>query len=397
MFSGRAPWPAPLGGRRAAAATVLALALAAVIAVLPAALHAAAPAAAAPPAWAARLHDELEQVDAANRADIGVYVRDLDTGAAMSYHADEAWYLASTVKLPVAIAVLRGVEQGRWSLETTLTLQATDYVDGSGPTNRQPPGSVLRLGYLLEQMMIWSDNTATDLLIGRVGIDAVNALVRSLVPSGFEPITTMADVRRKLYSQLDPAAARLAGKDFLLLKQQATDLDRRQALARLLQAPIGGFKLSSVDAAYDAYYASGFNSGRLDAYGELLALLVGGKALGSAQTAHLLDVMTRAKTGPQRIKAGLPTGVRFAHKTGTQSARTCDSGIVTVPRPGRDQRVVVAACTRGEASTAGSDRALRQVGAAICRSGVLRVGTDHEPALCDAAPRAEPRLDAAER
>ncbi|MEF7617018.1 serine hydrolase [Aquincola sp. MAHUQ-54] len=366
-------------------------------------MMAAAPRAGAAPApgWTQRLQAELQRIErqlegSRRSAGVGVYVRDLSSGASVSLHGQEPWYLASTVKVPVAIAVLRGVERGDYTLETTLTLRAGDYVDGAGATNRHAAGEALTIRYLLEQMIVYSDNTASDMLIGLVGIREVNALVASLVPKGFERITSLADVRRQAYGQLDPGAAHLSGHDFLVLKAQRTDADRMKTLALLLQVPASGFRLRSLGEAYDAYYASGLNSGRLDAYGELLALLVEGKALGAAYTAYLLGVMDGVKTGPRRIRAGLPPQVRFAHKTGTQRARICDSGVITVPRPGPDQRIVVAACVRGEPSLDRSERVLRQVGEAICASGLLTHGKLHDPS-CRSLPSVLPGPGADER
>ncbi len=89
------------------------------------------------------------------------------------------------VKVPVAIAVLRGVERGDFTLDTPVTLRASDYVDGAGSTNRKPVGAAVRIRALLEQMIIHSDNTASDMLIDLVGIAEVNAVVESLVPGAF--------------------------------------------------------------------------------------------------------------------------------------------------------------------------------------------------------------------
>jgi beta-lactamase class A len=329
-----------------------------------------------PPApWVERLQADLADVAAHHRAAIGVYVRDLDTGEAVSHRGDESWYLASTVKVPVAIAVLRGVARGEYTLETTLTVRASDFVDGAGHTNYNAVGTALSLRYLLEQMLIYSDNTASDMLIGLVGIQAVNDLVQSLVPEGFERITTLADVRRHAYSYLLPDAVQLSGHDFFVLRKQRTDADRLAALAQRFGTPVGSFAVRSVGDAFDAYYASGLNSGRLDAFGQLLALLADGQALNAEHTQYLLSVMARVQTGKQRIKAGLPPGALFAHKTGSQRARTCDSGLITTGGPGPGRRVVVAACTRGEFSVAQSDRALQAVGVAICRSGLLQGST----------------------
>ncbi len=348
------------------------------------------------PAWKGRLLEGLARIDAQGGARIGVYVRDLDTGTTASFHGDESWYLASTVKLPVAIAVLRGIERGQYGLDTRLTLRASDYVDGAGLTNSHAIGAPLTLRFLLEQMIIHSDNTASDMLIGLVGIGEVNAVVESLVPQGFGRITTLAEVRRRAYGYLVPAADQLSGHDLLQLKRQRSDAERLLLLGRIADTPVASFRMASLDDAYKAYYATGLNSARLDAYGELIAQLVHGHALSPTSTAYLLALMDRVVTGPQRIKAGLPPDARFAHKTGTQRGRFCDAGLVTVPRPDRLQRVVVVACTRGELSLVRSERALRQVGTALCRSGLLNGGIPDAP-VCDAVALSERLPVAAER
>jgi beta-lactamase class A len=345
------------------------------------------------PVWAELLKAELALLATRHTAGVGVYVRDLDTGAVVSHRGEERWYLASMVKVPVAMAVLRAVERGDFTLGTTLRLRAADYVDGAGPTNARPVGAALSVRYLIEQMIVHSDNTASDMLIDLVGVHAVNALVHELVPLGLERITTLADVRRHAYGYLTPEAAHLSGPDFLVLKQQRNDAERMQALARLLRVSPATFQRASVGDAFEAYYASGLNSGRLDAYADLLQALVDGRALSPAHTRYLLQVMERVQTGKGRIVAGLPASARFAHKTGTQRARTCDAGLITVPRLGRDQRVLVVACTRGELSTTRSDAALREVGAALCNSGLLTHGNPHDPQCRLSAhpvPRAEP-------
>ncbi len=345
------------------------------------------------PVWAELLQAELARVAARHTAGLGVYVRDLETGVAVSHRADETWYLASTVKVPVALAVLRAVERGEFTLDTRLRVRAADYVDGAGATNHKPVGAPVSVRFLIEQMIVYSDNTASDMLIGLVGLRAVNALVQEWVPQGIERITTLADVRRHAYGHLTDEAVHLSGLDFFAIKQQRNDAERLQALARVLRVPEASFQLPSVGDAFEAYYASGLNSGRLDAYGHLLQQLAQGKVLNATHTAYLMGVMERVQTGKQRIRAGLPPGTRFAHKTGTQRARTCDSGLISVPRLGRDKQVIVVACTRGELLIGRSDRALKDVGTAICKSGLLTDGRPHDPmclAAANAVSRAEP-------
>ena len=343
--------------------------------------------AAAAPSWQERLTTALAHIDAApDGPRIGVYVRALGSGESASFQAEQSWYLASAVKVPVAVAVLRGIARGAYQLDTPVTLRADDYVDGAGSTNRQAVGAALPIRYLLEQMVIHSDNTASDMLIGLVGLAQVNAVTAEVAPGGFGPITRLAEVRRATYGQLVPAAHRLAGRELLMLRQQRDDSARLQYLARIVQVPVGDFRLATLGEAYDAYYATGLNAGRLDAYGELLAQLADGQLLPPTQTRYLLGLMERVVTGPQRIRAGLPAGARFAHKTGTQRGRFCDAGIV---QPAGGTRVVVVACTRGELSLVRAERALREVGTALCRSGVLTQGVPDAPS-CAIRPPALP-------
>ena len=346
-----------------------------------------------PPPWSVQLKHELEGIALAPGAELGVHVHDLATGASVDHHAQERWYLASMVKLPVAIAVLRGIESDLFTLDTTLRLRADDRVDGAGRTNAQPLAAPLTLRFLLEQMMIHSDNTASDMLIGLVGLDAVHAVVASLSPEGFEPITTLADVRRQIYGQLTPEASRLRGGDLLRLRTLASDEERLALLAQLVNVPQAQFRRPSLESAYAGYYRSGLNSARLDAYGRLLAGLVQVRALGPEQTAWLLALMERTRTGAHRIKAGLPAEARFAHKTGTQRKRICDAGLLRHAAAAPAAGIVVVACVRGDASLGRAEAALRQVGQALCRSGLLTRETHHAP-TCPAPPPAR-RGDAA--
>ncbi|RYY81705.1 MAG: serine hydrolase, partial [Comamonadaceae bacterium] len=229
---------------------------------------------------------------------------------------------------------------------------------------------------------------ASDMLIDLVGIAEVNAVVEQLVPqAGFRRITSLGEVRRMIYSQLAPNTERLRGQDLLLLNRQRVDAERLQALSALMGVPVARFRLPSLDAAYNAYYATGVNSARLDAYGELLVQLVEGQALQPATTDHLVRLMERTATGTRRLKAGLPPGVRFAHKTGTQRRRVCDAGLLRFSDAGRARRVVVVACTRDEPALALSEAALAEVGAAICRSGLLTEGNVDAPS-CHGIPPA---------
>lgn len=333
----------------------------------------------AAPDWPRDLHARLERIDADFAGEIGVYVYDVQTGRSLSFRGDESWYLASGVKVPVAIAAMRSIERRELSLDTRIVLQDSDYVDGAGPTRLHPPGTALRVDHLLEQMLVRSDNTATDALIRVVGLERVNAIARELVSQRIGGITTLADVRRRTYAAFHADAARLTGPHLLALRSERDERARLALLARLLDVPVSDLLPGDMDSAFDAYYATNLNAAPLSDYAHMLSALVLGHALEPASTAYLLALLERVETGRKRLRAGLPRAVRFAHKTGTQHRRTCDFGIVTVAAADGDRHTVIAACTRGDASLTRSERALRDIGTALGRSGALRADATRRP------------------
>ncbi|GGJ99546.1 serine hydrolase [Pseudomonas matsuisoli] len=321
--------------------------------------------------WSSTLDAKLKNIEQSYPGNIGVYVKDLQTGQSYSFKAEEHWYLASMVKVPVAIAVMRAVERGELALDQRLPLLSSDYVDGAGQTNWHGPGERLTVDWLISQMLINSDNTATDVLIRQIGLDAVNHVVAELAPGNIETITRLADVRRHVYSHYHRAAFELVGRQFLTLRQQSTETERRQTLARLLKVPAQEIAQISYHQAFDRYYSEGLNSGALTAYGLLLERFFRGEALQAESTQYLLSTMGKVATGRKRLRNGLPKGVALAHKTGTQYGRFCDAGIAQTGEGDIRHSVIIATCTRGDMSMARSEKAISDVGRAIGMSGVL--------------------------
>ncbi len=333
--------------------------------------------------WTQDLNARLARIQEDFPGELGVHVRDLDSGESVSMRAEEIWYLASGIKVPVAIAVVRAIENGTLALDSRIVLEASDYVDGAGSTNSHRPGTPLQVDYLVDQMLVYSDNTATDMLIRTVGLDRVQAVARELMVESDGAITTLADVRRHLYSALHGDAFQLSGNDLLALRRSAAGSARIDRLAQLLGVSRSQFLMTDLDSAYDAYYASGLNAAPLTDYAQVLVALAEGRALAPEGTGYVIDVMSRVATGDRRIKAGLPRGTVFAHKTGTQHRRACDFGIALRGDAEGGRRVIIAACTRGAVPLARSEQALRAVGAAVAASGVF----DQEHAVRTVAGR----------
>lgn len=351
-------------------------------ALLSVALVVAAPAVASPapeghkpcrqdPDWARTLHSAVVDIDAALDGELGVFVLDVHTGEWFGWRADENWYMASVVKIPIAVQVLRDIQSGQLAFSTRIELLPEDFVDGAGQTNWHPPGARLRVDFLLEQMLIASDNTASDVLIRTVGLPRVNALAHELVAGQGGEITTLADVRRHAYSGFHPEAQRLRSQDLLAIRQAGFGDPRIERLSQVLGVPRSEFLEYDLDRVFEAFYETELNAAPISAYGRMLAAIAQGDALDPTHTRWLLDTMGRVTTGDRRIKAGLPRRYLFQHKTGTQHRRTCDMGVVTRRDRGAEPAVVVAACTRRVGALADSERAFRRLGEAVATSGLL--------------------------
>ena len=323
--------------------------------------------------WQPDLDARLKEVEARFAGNIGVYVQDLASGEAYAWRADQPWYLASLIKVPVAAEVLgKGVPT-----QERLTLAESDYVDGAGPTNWHDPGTPISVGYLLEHMITVSDNTATDMLIDRVGLSNVNQRAQAMVaanggdPDALGPISRLVEVRQGVYGQLHPDARSLGGMDFIALRQSPVS-QRPQALAKRLDVSLQRLDQPDYHHAFDAYHATGENTGTLKAFGDILATLYLGAIpdIQGAPRDELLTLMANTTSGEKRLKQGLGDQINFAHKTGTQDRRSCDAGLAehdAMP----DTAWAVVVCTQGPDAVSQHEQALAEVGQALRRSGAL--------------------------
>lgn len=111
----------------------------------------------------------------------GVYVRDLDGGHGYGVRADETFFSASIIKIPVMVAVYRKVEQGDLSFSQEVELKEEDWAAGAGWLQWEEAGTKQTVGDLLLLMMTQSDNVATNALIRMVGgREHVNDVAESL-------------------------------------------------------------------------------------------------------------------------------------------------------------------------------------------------------------------------
>jgi beta-lactamase class A len=175
------------------------------IAVLAALLVMAAPATTAQPA-ATTLQGILDAAVAAFPGRAGIWVKHLATGATAGTRQDELFNSASVIKIPVLVLAFQMAERGEIDLDARVTLRKEDIRGGSGVFRHHDTGLQPTFRDVLLQMVITSDNTATDVAIARVGgVAAVNAWLKtSGYADGQRLVQTTGDLFAK-YSALGPA------------------------------------------------------------------------------------------------------------------------------------------------------------------------------------------------
>lgn len=321
--------------------------------------------------WQGRLEKEFNELEKLYPNQIGLFIKDLNTGEEYSLHGEENWYLASTVKVPIAIEVLRQVDEKKLSLDDKIEITKEDYVDGNGPLKSMKPGSQVSIRYLIEQMIIWSDNMASDMLLRVAGLDKVNSLIQIVSPENFSAITTLKDVRRHIFGELHKKAFELSGQSFIQLKQIQNPIAKITKLASLLNLDKSQLNFQTIDKAYEAYYKKGLNSATPKSYSRILENLWEGKILSQASRDFLLQTMLKTQTGKKRIKAGLKQPLVFAHKTGTQFQRIADVGYVWDPNNIHRKPIIVVSFVRDIPEMKTSAKVLEKVARVISKSGVL--------------------------
>jgi beta-lactamase class A len=243
----------------------------------------------------ATLRETILQIgEEAGAAAVAVAAYDFEHHTAWSLHGDRWFHAASTIKVPVLIAVYDAIEQGRFEPHSRLHVRnrfvslvdAQPYrVAEDREANAEvhaAVGRMLTVHELAEHMIVTSSNLATNLLLDLVGVETA-----------------------------------------------------REAIARL---QVGGIELRR-GVEDEAAWAAGINN-RVTAAGlcELMRLIEEGQAVSAEASRAMLDILhqQRFRSG---IPAGLPDHARVANKTGEISTVAHDAGIVYLD--GRDAYVVV--------------------------------------------------------
>lgn len=239
-------------------------------------------------------------------------------------YGEESFPLASVMKLAVAAKWLADVDAGKRRLDTMIVVPERLRLGSDGIGQMMPhPGVTLSAANLIELMITVSDNTATDVLVERLGGPA--AIQRWLVAEGFEDFRIDRPIANLLLDTV--------GLPVMAGKSPAQTMWASEAP-------------EDVSAARARFMADPRDTATPGGVAEFLYRIDSGKLLKPASRAFLLGVMGRTRTGNDRLKAGLPEGTKLEHKTGTLSLVSNDAGIITLPN---GKRIIVVVMVAGPA------------------------------------------------
>ncbi len=104
--------------------------------------------------------------------------KNLKTGATLNYRADERVQTASVIKVPILVELFSQAKEHRLTPNELVSVSSANRVQGSGVLKDLGAGLHLTLRDLATLMIILSDNTATNVMIDKLGVAAVNARMR---------------------------------------------------------------------------------------------------------------------------------------------------------------------------------------------------------------------------
>jgi beta-lactamase class A len=177
------------------------------------------------------LQKRLAPLAKAHQGKIALAVKNLETGESYCLNADEVMPTASLIKIAVLIDLYQQAQEGKLKLRDRVTLHAADKVPGSGIlTEHFSDGAEFSLRDAARLMIAFSDNTATNLVLDRVGIKSVNERMKEW---GFSETRINAKVFRGSTTSVDPPRTRRYGLGSTTAREMASLLEQLQISDRL--------------------------------------------------------------------------------------------------------------------------------------------------------------------
>jgi beta-lactamase class A len=262
-----------------------------------------------------RLRKQIEGVISGVQGEVGVAVKHLETGVGLAVNGEEYFPMASVFKVPVLVEVMAQVKEGRFTLDDEISIQKTDQHMGSGYLSElDAPGIILSVRNLINLMMMISDNSATDMLLTKVGAENVTARLRSF---GLEKITVDRTCQHLIMDAI--------GMDYEKYKNLPLDETIKAYRKERAEDP------QAFEQATKQFTQVIKDQSSPRAMNMLLELIFKKEILDEESCDFILNVMLKCQTGERRLKGDLPRYVRIAHKTGTIGGTVNNAGIVYLP------------------------------------------------------------------
>ncbi len=111
---------------------------------------------------------------------VSLYAKNLETGKSYELKGDSPVRTASTIKLAIMVECFAEAAEGKLNLSEPIKITEDEKVSGSGIVQELSTGDQLPIRDMVDLMIVLSDNTATNLLLNRIGGNAVNTRMAQL-------------------------------------------------------------------------------------------------------------------------------------------------------------------------------------------------------------------------
>lgn len=121
----------------------------------------------------------LDYIDRLN-CSVGVYYKELETQYMFEYNSDKIFPSASTIKVPILLALFNKVLKGEIDLNKRIKIQKDYTVSGAGIIYLLDENNTYTLVDLAKLMIVLSDNTATNIIIDLLGFEYINKYFKEI-------------------------------------------------------------------------------------------------------------------------------------------------------------------------------------------------------------------------
>jgi len=289
----------------------------------------------------AKLRAEIVKVSKEVKGQMGLYMKHIESGKQISIEGDKIFPLGSVFKIPLVVEVLRQADQGLISMDEKLKLEVRNYCIGSGILQYLSPGLELTVRDLVTLLIIATDNTASEMLWKRIGIQRVNMLIRELglaktsiylpwregflLTMGMGPFKDksvqeaartwkgLSDIERmKILNEIDRAYANLSVEEFRRRYENLYGLKEE--------------KKFKTQREYDQVFD---NLGTPREIGLILEKVLRGEVVSAESSMQMLALMMRTTSGPSSSQY-LSDDVLMASKSGITAGTVNNAGIIYV-------------------------------------------------------------------